>query len=89
MSAYLKTANLDNSILKYKIVEDLRLDQTAIVDVTQGSGTLHEIDVDASSATSHQYLKIKFTTNEVTVGTTVPDMVLFCAAQKSPHKRSK
>jgi hypothetical protein len=84
MSAQLKTANLDGSILSYKIVSDTRLDQTAIIDVTQGSGVLRSIEVDATATNQnqHQYLKLKFTTSEVTVGTTVPDMMIQCPAQK-------
>jgi len=82
MSTLLKTANLDQAKLTYKIVEDERLDQTAIIDVTQGSGALCAIEVDATAATSHQYLKLKFVTSAVTVGTTTPDMVVFVAAQQ-------
>jgi hypothetical protein len=82
MSTYLKTANLDRSKITYKIVEDARLDHTAIVDVVQGSGTLRTIEVDATAAQSHQYLKLRFTSTEITVGTTVPEMVLFVASAK-------
>tara|TARA_R110002111_G_scaffold35800_4_gene69909 strand:- start:85 stop:471 length:387 start_codon:yes stop_codon:yes gene_type:complete len=82
MSAQLKTANLDKSVLSYKIVSDTRLDQNAITDVTQGSGTLRSIEVDASGASADQYLKIKLTTTEVVVGTTVPDIMLKCILQK-------
>tara|TARA_R110000744_G_C19205005_1_gene545408 strand:- start:462 stop:848 length:387 start_codon:yes stop_codon:yes gene_type:complete len=82
MSAQLKTANLDKSVLSYKIVSDTRLDQNAIIDVTQGSGTLRSIEVDASAASADQYLKIKITTTEVVVGTTVPDIMLKCILQK-------
>ena len=82
MSTDLKTANVDNSILSFKIVADKEIDEVAIVDVTQGAGTLYKIEVDATAATSHQYLKLKFTTTEIAVGTTTPDMVLMCASQK-------
>jgi hypothetical protein len=84
MSTYLKTANLDSSIIGYKIIEDIRLDQTAIVDVTQGSGVLRSIEVDATAANQNQnqHLKLKLTTTEVVVGTTVPDIVIRCIAQK-------
>tara|TARA_R100001082_G_C4335658_1_gene147661 strand:- start:350 stop:736 length:387 start_codon:yes stop_codon:yes gene_type:complete len=82
MSTYLKTADFDSSVLSYKIVEDIRLDQTAIVDVLQDSGTLVTIDVDATATQSHQYLKLKFTSSDVTPGTTVPDMVVMCASAK-------
>ena len=56
MSAQLKTANLDSTILSYKIIEDTRLDQTAIVDVTQGSGALRTIEVDATATNAGQKL---------------------------------
>ena len=82
MSTYLKIADLDTTVVSRKIVEDIRLDQTAIVDVTQGSGTLFTIEVDATATQTHQYLKLKFTTTDVTVGTTVPDMMVMCAAAK-------
>ena len=85
MSANLKTANVDDSILTYKIVSDSSLNETAIVDVTQGSGVLYEIEVDATAAQAHQYLKLKFQTTEVVVGTTTPDIVLMCAAQKRTY----
>ena len=80
MSANLKTADVVSSILTYKIVQDTSLNATAIVDVTQGSGTLYSIEVDATSAQAHQYLKLKFTTTEITVGTSTPDAVIMCAA---------
>lgn len=84
MSTYLKTANLDSTILSYKIVSDTRLDQTAIVDVTQGSGVLRTIEVDATAtnAGQHQYLKLKLTTTEIAVGTTIPDVTIKCVAEK-------
>tara|TARA_R110000824_G_scaffold26028_8_gene90048 strand:+ start:623 stop:1015 length:393 start_codon:yes stop_codon:yes gene_type:complete len=84
VSAQLKTANLDSKILSYKIVEDTRLDQTAIVDVTQNSGVLRTIEVDATAANqgNNQHLKLKLTTTEVVVGTTIPDIVIRCIAQK-------
>jgi len=84
MSTYLKTANLDSSILSYKIVEDIRLDQTAITDVTQSDGTLYSIEIDASAANQNQtqYLKLKLQTGDVTVGTTPPDIMIECVAQQ-------
>ena len=55
MSTYLKTANLDKSVLTYKIVDDARVDNTAIIDVTQGSGRLLSIEVDASATNGGQH----------------------------------
>jgi len=82
MSTFLETANLDNSILAYNIVEDTKLDGTAITDVTQSSGTLYSIEVDATGTQNHQYLKLKLTTSEITVGTTTPDLVVMCASNQ-------
>jgi hypothetical protein len=82
MSSYLKTSDVSGTKLTYKIISDDRLDQTAVVDVTQGSGTLCAVKVDATSATSHQYLKLMLTSSEITVGTTIPEITLMCAAQK-------
>lgn len=83
MSAQLKTANLDSSILTYKLIADTRLDQAPIVDVTQKSGVLRTIEVDATAATgSPQYLRLKLTTTEVTAGTTIPDIMIECTAAK-------
>ena len=82
MSAQLKTAKLDSSVIKNRIIEDTQLGPTAIVDVVQGSGTLYAIEIDASAANVHQYRKLKLTTSDVTVGTTEPDIVIMCAAQK-------
>ena len=36
MSIYLKTANLDSTILTYKIISDIRLGPVAVVDVRKG-----------------------------------------------------
>tara|TARA_R110000823_G_scaffold231341_1_gene358062 strand:- start:108 stop:500 length:393 start_codon:yes stop_codon:yes gene_type:complete len=84
MSTELKTANLASTILTNKIVVDTKLDQTAVVDVTQGPGTLYAIEVDATAtnAGGHQYLKLKLTTADVTVGQTIPDAMIRCVAQK-------
>ena len=76
MSTYLKTANISSTILTYKIIQDTRLSQVAIIDVTQGSGSLRTIEYDALNNTGGQRLKLKLTTTEVVVGTTVPDIVV-------------
>ena len=73
MSSQLKIANLSTSILSNIIVVDSRLSDTAIVDITQGSGNLVNISYDATGTQNNQILKLKFTSTEVTVGTTVPD----------------
>lgn len=82
MSSNLKTTNLDESVLEYKLINDIRLADsgtpTAIVNATQESGTLYYLSLDTSSVTtSDQSLKLYLTTTEVTVGTTAPDVQIF------------
>jgi hypothetical protein len=76
MSNQLKVANFDSGTLKYKIVSDTTLGAGANVDVTTGSGTLYNIDVDNQDASNPCYVKISLTASTVTVGTTVPDIIL-------------
>tara|TARA_R100000664_G_C2753930_1_gene141411 strand:+ start:1365 stop:1766 length:402 start_codon:yes stop_codon:yes gene_type:complete len=82
MSDNLKIANVDEDVLEYKLINDIRLADsgtpTAIVDVTQESGTLYYLSLDTSSVTtSDQALKLYLSTTEVTVGTTAPDVQIF------------
>ena len=82
MSSNLKIANVDEDVLEYKLINDIRLADsgtpTAIVDVTQESGTLYYLSLDTSSVTtSDQALKLYLSTTEVTVGTTAPDVQIF------------
>ena len=75
MSSNLKTADFDASILPYKIITDSAIGAAAIVDVTQESGTLNYVTVDAVTGISHDYfLKLCLTSSEITVGTTVHDI---------------
>jgi hypothetical protein len=80
MSSNLKTANFDSSVLRYKLVSDSSLTGAAIVDVTQESGTLYYVTLNAlTGINNNYYVKFKFTTGEVVVGTTEPDLVLYLA----------
>ena len=75
MSSNLKTANFEPSILPYKIITDSSIGAAAIVDVTQESGALYYVTVDAVTGISHDYfLKLCFTSSEITVGTTIHDI---------------
>jgi len=75
MSENLKTANFELSILPYKIITDSSIGAAAIVDVTQESGALYYVTVDAVTGISHDYfLKLCFTSSEITVGTTIHDI---------------
>jgi|TARA_R100001594_G_scaffold113411_1_gene148264 hypothetical protein len=73
----LKTANFDSSVLQYKLVSEDSL-STPIVDVTQSSGSLYYIKLDAVTGISNDYyVKFCFTESEITVGTTSADMILY------------
>jgi hypothetical protein len=78
MSTNLKTANLDESVLEYKLINDIRLaaanPPTAIVDVTQESGSLYYLSLDASNCSNAQWLNLYLVTSEIAVGTTHPDV---------------
>ena len=78
MSTNLKIANVDEAGLTNKIVNDIRLADanppTAIVDVTQESGSLYYLSLDASNCSNAQWLNLYLATSEVAVGTTHPDV---------------
>jgi hypothetical protein len=78
MSTNLKTANLDESVLEYKLINDIRLADanppSAIVDVTQESGKLYYLSLDASNCSNAQWLNLYLVTSEIAVGTTHPDV---------------
>ena len=79
MSTNIKIANVDEAGLTNKIIKDIRLADTsspsAIVDVTQESGDLYYLSVDASACSgAAQWLNLYLVTSEVTVGSTNPDV---------------
>jgi len=83
MSANLKTASFDASVLQYKIVSDILLNATPLIDVTQEAGSLYYLTVvnGTSGGTAQNYFaKFAFSTSEVVVGTTTPDFMVYLAA---------
>lgn len=83
MSANLKTASFDASVLQYKIVSDILLNATAITDVTQEAGSLYYLTIvnGTSGGTAKNYFaKFSLSTSEVDVGTTIPDFMVYVAA---------
>ena len=79
MSTNLKIANVDEAGLTHKIINDIRLadvaSPTALVDVTQESGSLYYLSVDASACSgAAQWLNLYLVSSEVTIGSTNPDI---------------
>jgi len=73
----LKTAAFDENILYYKVVEEDSLGNP-IIDVTQESGSLYYIKLDAVTGIANDYyVKFSFTATSVTAGTTASDLTLY------------
>ena len=75
----LTTADFSPTILTYKMAQETGANATAVVDVTGGGGSLYSIHVD-NQAGNPSYVKFAFTTTEITVGTTPPDLMIEVAA---------
>lgn len=74
----LSVSGFDGS-LDYKIVYESAATATANKNVTQSSGTVMSIYIDNTSGTQACYAKL-YDGEDCTVGTTAPDMVLYCPA---------
>ena len=75
----LSAAQFDSTVLSYKIVKQTVVNATPNIDVTSESGSLYQITcINGSSDTV--YLKLTITENAVTVGTTVPEMMIRVSA---------
>lgn len=79
MSANLKIAKFNQSVLPYKIVTDSTLTADPIIDVTQGSGTIYDMHIVVTGSDAY-YLKFWLQTASVTIGTTPPDVIFKLAA---------
>jgi hypothetical protein len=71
----ISSAIFDSTVLSYKIVKQTITNATANIDVTAESGDLYEISI-VNGSSSNAYVKFALTENSVTVGTTVPQIVL-------------
>ena len=78
----ISAALFDSTVLTYKIVKQTITNATANIDVTSESGNLHAISV-VNGSSSNAYVKITLTEGAVTVGTTVPQIVLRVNASQS------
>ena len=77
MSSNLKIASFKTETLAYKIISDVAIDATPIVDVTSGGGKIYSINMDATVGIANDYfLKLWLTTSTVTIGTTPPDVII-------------
>ena len=76
------SAIFDSTVLGYKIVKQTITNATPNIDVTTESGNLHEISV-VNGSSSNAYAKFTLTESAVTVGTTVPQIVLRVNAGQS------
>ena len=90
MSTLLKIANVDEAGLTHKIINDVRFadaaSPTALVDVTQESGSLYYLTVDASACSGNpQWLNLYLVSSEVTIGTTNPDVHIKIPASARFH----
>jgi len=71
----LSAAQFDSSVLNYKIIKQTITNATANVDVTSEAGNLIQITC-VNGSSDNVYLKITITETSITVGTTVPEMML-------------
>lgn len=71
----ISSAIFDSSVLSYKIVKQTITNATPNIDVTTEPGNLHEISI-INGSSSNAYVKFTLTESAVTVGTTVPQIVL-------------
>ena len=69
------SAIFDSTVLAYKIVKQTITNATPNIDVTAESGNLHEISL-INGSTTNTWVKFTLTENAVTVGTTVPQIML-------------
>ena len=71
----LSAAQFDASVLNYKIVKQTITNSTPNIDVTSEAGSLYSIKM-ANLSSSNAYVKLTISESAVTVGTTVPDMMI-------------
>ena len=76
------SALFDSTVLSYKIVKQTITNATPNIDVTAESGNLHEISI-VNGSSSNAYVKFTLTEGAVTVGSTVPQIVLRVNASQS------
>jgi hypothetical protein len=78
----LSAAQFDATVLKYKIVKQTITNATPNIDVTSEPGSLYSIKV-VNGSSSTGYFKLTISESSVTVGTTVPEMMMKVAAAET------
>ena len=78
----LSSAQFDSTVLTYKIIKQTITNATANVDVTSESGRLYEISL-VNGSSSNAYFKLTLSDEAVTVGTTLPEMMIRVNAAES------
>lgn len=78
----ISAALFDSTVLSYNIVKQTITNATANIDVTSEPGSLYAISV-VNGSSSNAYVKLTLTESAVTVGTTVPQIVLRVNAGQS------
>jgi len=76
------TVTTQNNPVATKLVVNTDTDETADTNVTGASGTIYLAEIDNTANGAVTYVKL-YNTAAVTVGTTVPDLVLMVAASSS------
>ena len=71
----LSAAQFDASVLNYKIVKQTITNSTPNIDVTSEPGSLYSIKV-VNASSSNSYVKLTISESSVTVGTTLPEMMI-------------
>ena len=78
----LSSAQFDSTVLTYRIIKQTITNATPNVDVTSESGRLYEISL-VNGSSSNAYFKLTLTDEAVTVGTTLPEMMIRVNAAES------
>jgi hypothetical protein len=78
----LSAAQFDSSVLSYKIIKQTIVNATPNVDVTSEPGSLYSIKV-VNGSSSTGYVKLTISESSVTVGTTLPEMMMKVAAAET------
>jgi|TARA_R110001583_G_scaffold147362_1_gene299419 hypothetical protein len=71
----LSAAAFDSTVLSYKIAKQTITNATPNIDVTAEAGKLYEIIL-ANGSSSNAYFKAVISENEVTVGNTIPQLMI-------------
>lgn len=72
------SASKFDRITGYMLAVDGASSNAVVSDVFSGTGTIYSIDVDNTSGSNTNYLKLFLSTVNPTLGSTLPDLILRC-----------